>query len=688
MKFWTNYKSHKAKIEGAKKKFDNTIYTFDIESTSYIVLNNKQLTNLEYESLTEKEQKECLKKSTMYIWQFSIDDEVYFGRTWDDFTKFLNRLDNNVSVLKYVYVHNLSFEFQFLKDVFHFDSVTARKSHKVMTAKMKDYNIMFKCSLMLSNVSLAKLTDVFLLPVSKKVGELDYTKIRHSKTELTEEELEYCEYDCKVLYHYIKRELETYKTLNKIPTTSTAKVRRELFNITINDYKYKDKVRKSINTNPHVYNLLVSAFQGGYTHANYIYADTIIKNVDSYDITSSYPYVMTTCKYPSSEFKKCNIKSISEFNSNFAYLLKVKFTNIESKYLNNIISSSRCEEIKKACYDNGRIISAESFITTLTDIDFKLILDFYKCDYEILEIYYSKYNYLPKKFIDFVLDKYVLKTKYKNDESKELEYQREKAMFNSLYGMSVTNMIKDDVIYDDDSKSWFEKELTNDKIIEMLESEKKKAFLSFSYGVWVTAYARDNLLRRVKDLDDYVIYCDTDSIKLCSGYDKNVFSKYNISVENKIKLVCNNLNIKYEKYAPKDIFNKSHLMGVFEIETKDNHKYTYDFFITQGAKKYASMLDDKIKITVSGVPKKGANALKSLKDFKDDFVFKYKDTNKNTLMYCENMAPYLLTDYNGVKYLVNDKSGCCLLPASYKLKKALDYANLINDSSNRAIFKE
>ena len=156
MKFWTNYKSHNAKIEGTKKKFDNTIYTFDIESTSYIVLNHKQLTNLEYESLTEKEQKECLKKSTMYIWQFSIDDDVYFGRTWDDFTKFLNRLDNNVSVLKYVYVHNLSFEFQFLKDVFHFDTVTARKSHKVMTAKMKDYNIMFKCSLMLSNVSLAK----------------------------------------------------------------------------------------------------------------------------------------------------------------------------------------------------------------------------------------------------------------------------------------------------------------------------------------------------------------------------------------------------------------------------------------------------------------------------------------------------------------------------------------------------
>ena len=97
---------------------------------------------------------------------------------------------------------------------------------------------------------------------------------------------------------------------------------------------------------------------------------------------------------------------------------------------------------------------------------------------------------------------------------------------------------------------------------------------------------------------------------------------------------------------------------------------------------------DKISITVSGVPKSGAKALKDLKDFKDDFIFDYKDTNKNTLMYCENMDKFLLTDYNGVKYEVNDKSGCCLLPTTYKLGKSLEYANLINDSSRRAIYNE
>ena len=39
----------------------------------------------------------------------------------------------------------------------------------------------------------------------------------------------------------------------------------------------------------------------------------------------------------------------------------------------------------------------------------------------------------------------------------------------------------------------------------MLEKEKKKSFLSFAYGVWVTAYARNNLLRNVLKLDKYVV---------------------------------------------------------------------------------------------------------------------------------------------------------------------------------------
>ena len=107
-----------------------------------------------------------------------------------------------------------------------------------------------------------------------------------------------------------------------------------------------------------------------------------------------------------------------------------------------------------------------------------------------------------------------------------------------------------------------------------LLAEKKKAFLSFAYGVWVTAYARDNLLRRLIELDEYTVYADTDSLKLLSGYDKSVIDKYNQSVENKINFVSSILHIDVNRYAPLDIHGEKHMLGVFECETKKHQKHT------------------------------------------------------------------------------------------------------------------
>ena len=694
MLYWTNYKGHQPDIKGKRKKIDNTVYTFDIETTSYLILHGKQLRNVDYLKLTKQEQEESEYRACMYIWMFGINDIVYYGRTWEEFKLFLLEIEENVPERKIVFVHNLAFEFQFIKSEFHFQEVTARKSHKVMTALLKDYNIMFKCSYMMSNCRLESLPELFKLPVQKLVGNLEYEKIRHSETELTEQELRYCENDCLVVYHYILFELSTYERVDKIPTTSTGHVRRELMQLTLNDLGYKRVVRNSVNTDPIVYNRLQSCFAGGYTHANWIYTDDILKDVDSYDETSAYPYVLVTCKFPSKEFRKGNIKKREDMLKHFAYILVVKFKNIKSKYYNNFISASKCREIKKAKYDNGRIIEAEEFEITITDIDFYFILDSYECEYEILESWWSLYNYLPKKFINFVLDKYVAKTKYKNVEGKELEYQKEKNKFNALYGMSVTNTIRDNVIYKDEFEELFEEELTNEELEDKLQAEKKKGFLSFSYGVWVTAYARDNLLRRVLELDHYVLYCDTDSIKLKKGYDKTVFEKYNKSVEERIRFVSKVLNIPFDKYSPEDVYHKKHLLGVFEYEKN------YLEFITQGAKKYAvkvkeknkktGLLEEKIEITVAGVPKeKGSKALKSLNDFRDNFVFNFEETGKNLLIYVENQSPFVLTDYKGKESIVKDKSGCSLIPTTYVLGKALDYANLVNDnSSHRAIYKE
>ena len=685
MLYWNKYNGigHEPNIKGKRKYYDNNIYTFDIETSSYYILNGKVYPAITYDNLTDKEKEKCIKRSHMYIWMFGINDIVYYGRTWDELKLFLKRLDDHIGDTKYVFIHNLAFEFQYLKSNFHFDDVNARKSHKVITAIMRDYNIILKCSYMMSNVGLKYLPKMFNLPVEKKVGDLDYSLIRNPNTPMSEIELGYCEYDCLVLYHYILKELEVYEDVKHIPTTNTGKVRRELQELVRTNFKYKRVVKKAINTNPIIYNRLCEAFLGGYTHANWIYADEVLKNVDSYDIASSYPYVLVTQKYPNNEFKPCNIKRREEMSKRLAYLLVVRFKNVKCKYYNNFISASKCRNLRGAKYDNGRLISADEFEMTLTDIDFYFYLDTYDLEYEILECFYSSMSYLPKTLIEFILDKYVGKTELKGVPEREMEYGRIKGMYNSIYGMSVTNNIRDNVIYTDQDGTWEEIPLTNEEIIEKLEGEKKKAFLSFAYGVWVTAYARDNLLRRVIENDDFVVYCDTDSCKLVDGYDKKVFENYNKQVEERIAFVCKVLKLDINKYAPCDIKGNKHMMGLFEKECN------YEEFITQGAKKYAYIIDGKIHITVAGIPKKGASALKSLNDFRDDFIFNFNDTNKNLVLYTEEQSPIEVEDYLGLKYLITDRSGCCILPNTYKLSKSLDYANLVSDdSSKRARFKE
>lgn len=670
----------KKTIEKNHIKYDDNIYTFDIETTSFLKYKGEIYQNLFYDTLTLDQQKTCDFYSCMYIWQFSINEDVYYGRTWEELKTFLHKLDDEIPEKKIVFIHNLSFEFQYLKSIFTFDKVFARKSRRPIEAELKDYNIEFRCSMTMSNLSLENLAEDFNLDYQKQVGLLDYNKLRHSKTPLTEEELLYAEFDCKVVYSYIKSELIHYEHVFNIPITSTGHVRRELHKIIDNDYHYKNITKRAINTNPLVYNRLIEAFMGGYTHANRLYADEVLTNVDSYDFTSSYPYVMITRPFPMGEFKRCKINNINDLDNNFAYLLLVKFKNVKSKYHNSFISQSKCRHLRDPDYDNGRLICAKSFEMTLTDIDLKFLINSYNCEYEIIESWQAVYGYLPDVFVKFIIEKYKNKTEFKGVEGKEKEYALSKSLVNSLYGMTVTKTITDEVLFD--GMNWEEIPISDEEIQKKLWQSKARPFLSFSWGCWVTAWARFNLLSNVVKLDDYACYMDTDSIKLAEGYDKKVIEDYNKSVLNLLNATAKRLKISVEDLSPKDKKGVPHTIGLFDCEGM------YQEFITQGAKKYATKKDNEISITVAGVPKKGAKALKRLEDFKDDFVFKYEDTGKNTLMYIDEQYPIMLTDYLGNDLLITDKSGICFLPATYTLGKSYDYIELLTDlTSRRSIYK-
>lgn len=149
--------------------------------------------------------------------------------------------------------------------------------------------------------------------------------------------------------------------------------------------------------------------------------------------------------------------------------------------------------------------------------------------------------------------------------------------------------------------------------------------------------------------------------------------------------MCDERKIDINKFKPKDVKGKERWLGVFDNDGN------YSSFITQGAKKYAYVdkEDNQIHITVAGVPKQGAKALKDLKDFNDDFVFNHEDTGKNLLIYNDEMENFELEDYQRNKEILTNKYGCVLVPTTYVLGKSQEYATLISDeSSKRAIYNE
>lgn len=98
-----------------------------------------------------------IQQAIMYIWQCQLTDEITcIGRSWDEFQALYSLVNSSLpdDAALVCYVHNLSFEFQFLKSVIPVDEAFAMDSRKVL--KFSSGKWEFRCSYLHSNMSLAK----------------------------------------------------------------------------------------------------------------------------------------------------------------------------------------------------------------------------------------------------------------------------------------------------------------------------------------------------------------------------------------------------------------------------------------------------------------------------------------------------------------------------------------------------
>lgn len=642
-------------LEDLKKEIENSIIsgdyynyiiTFDIETTSFF----------------EKDGK----RAAMYIYGFSLNGNFYVGRKWSNFIKFIDFLNSFLTHKIIIWVHNLSYEFQFFRKLFKWDEtffISERKIAKALIGKVE-----FRCTYILSNKSLDDLAKgITIRKIRKLKGDLNYDLPRNYLTPLTKKEMKYLCNDVQIVYYYIKDKLQ-YETIDEIPLTKTGYVRKSLRKSVLPrerekklEYNYYFNLMQKLKLTPQIFSLLLACFQGGYTHASPDFIGLIENNVSSFDLQSAYPYAMCCKKYPMTPFKQRKLKSLNEFYAmleNNACIFTITLYNVTPKIIYDYyISLSKCHDIINYQEINGRVMEAEKITLSINEIDFQIINNCYDFDeIEISNFYYACKQYIPKAFIEKILEYYNDKTLLKGVKGKEKEYSLAKENVNSLYGMMVTNPIRQDIIINDNN----DYVVKNGNVIEGINkyNNDRKRVSSYAWGVYVTAYIRQKIWNAILSIKNDYRYTDTDSIK-CVGDHLEYFENENEKTMKEIEKVCYHYNIDIELFSP-----KGKTLGVWAYEE------TYTHFKTLGAKRYMYDINGKYQLTCAGVNKKAINYILSqggYNAFNDELYIPCEHTGKLTHTYFDESFETILIDYLGNEAVVKEESYIHLSKADFSL---------------------
>lgn len=686
----------------------------------------------------------------MYIWQVCIDGSTIYGRTWTEFQLFLSRLTKDLKISMtnrlILYVHNLGFELQFIKDIVLWakkdghDMIFSVKSRKPIYA-VSQLGIEFRCSYLLSNYNLANLGAEIVkkYPVKKMVGDLDYSLIRHSKTPLSDKELEYCFNDVRVVTSYIQEKIENEGGINSIELTNTGYVRTYCrdycYGEFIQDKRLKQKrmfeyhdLMKMLQLNSsHEYGQLKAAFAGGFTHPSPIHCGEVLSDVGSIDFASSYPGQMVMePHYPmgkSTHLGKVDLSRLRFLLENYCCLFKLTIYDVYAEFpYDYYISVSKCNNLSKDYVAfNGRVVSADYLEIMVTEQDFDIIERVYnwsKIEVDDMRVY--RRGYLPRPLIMAVLELYQAKTSLKGVEGKDVEYMVSKNMINASYGMMVTDIIRDEIIMSDGK--WSTQDA--DEVSQLKDYNKKfTRFLYYPWGVWVTANARHALWEGIFEFGEDYVYSDTDSIKCLNITDHMDFiNKYNLSVRQKLLQMCIHYHIDFNLVNPKSSKGDFKMIGVWDKEPG------YKKFKTIGAKRYMYINPDgSLSLTTSGVNKKHAvpyllnkfcdiplelsqlayspdpnkkkeskEAMKQLLKYVSDNNISYdsifeafnealhipaEHSGKLTHTYIDDPKLAKITDYTGITTNVFSPSATHLEPASYDFNNVCEVINILKGYS-------
>lgn len=701
-----DYLNGKAKYKfdtykGRKESYCDNIFCFDIETTSFFVKDGKVYgirDVFEYCKYDKKAVEEffatCECGVLPYIWQFTIDGEIIvIGRELSDFPRLVAKINKQTGGARWVcYIHNLHYEYTFIRENFAFDKVFFTESRKPL---YMDYGAcQFRCTYRLTNLSLEKWGEQN--GVAKKTGDLDYTVLRTPKTELTETEMNYCIFDLLVMVQGLKQYKKQYVHVWDIPLTLTGQIRIRVKDLYANDYKFKKFVAEMQPQTFDEFLVQQKTFGGGYVASNPRYTNTLLKGLLSKDIASAYPWQVFSKKYPSAPFQTVNASS--DWYDGNAHICLVEFQALESIDDLCVMPSSKrimgqgivfddYEKKKNAIsLNNGKVRYADRIALYCTEQDFAFYSLYYKWKKCIVHTHrIAPVDYIDKRFIMLMLDLYGKKTKLKGVDQEI--YLQSKALLNSMsYGLMATAPCRDQ--YDEiDYTPHVTKcnEASGDAQLLELQEKPWKNVVPYCWGLYVTSYQRRRLLTMAKKFStnghNRVAYLDTDSEKgFFTEADLKIFDEDNARVLETIERICKERGIDPALLSPVDKDGTPHTLGVWEDDG------IYKEAKLMHAKCYAVLEYDKkkqrdvVKITIAGVPKKCASVLKNVDDLRDKYKFDIFNSRKNITTYLDGNNP-LVTMPDG--YKVHNTCGINLRPTSYEISLTQEYKTLLAAYGNK-----
>lgn len=629
----------------------------------------------------------------IYQWCFDFQGQVIIGRKptelVEEWKKIYDALELSENKILVCYAHNLSYDIvyllQYLIEAFGQPKVLALKPHKILSVKFT--GLEFRCSYILSNMSLDVWSKKVESPIRKLVGAIDYDSVRYQDSELTDVDWSYMVQDVLCLKESLKKEMIlSNDTIATIPLTSTGFVRRDCREMVSHDKEYR-KFFKDTRLDVDIYKTLKKAFGGGDVHGNRFYrGKLVVGDIEHYDFKSHYPSVQELCYFPVTKFALYYDVTMSEstldmkkFNSlckKYCVVAKIAFKNLrlkkgitapvlsEHKLIGDYISY--LDDMDTVGTDNGRILNmVGTGVYIGTELDFKWIFKQYTFgSYAIMKVYISERGKFPKQLKKVIFDYFTIKETLDDG----IYRDKSKNKLNAIYGMTATDIVRDEYELDFNTMEFSKKYEYSDEFIEDKLNKyysSRNSFMPYQFGVYTTAHARDILHTLIECVGyENFLYCDTDSI----------FFKHSDVALEKINEYNKRMIDRCMSDKGLHVLNKDgnySCFGTF-VDEKENIKQ----FKFLHAKCYAIVNDSRLHATIAGVARNNKklgddfvtinDELQSIDNLRIGYTFKECGSTCSSYQY----DPITQTYING--HLTEHASSVIILPTTKELGNCVE----------------